>query len=298
MKDGKYTEARKALLEAWSLSRTYDVAAILGQAELELKLYRDAAEHLDFAIQNLAPRESAETLEKIKTGLQSARLKVSELRISVNKPSAVVLVDGQEVGKSPLPGSIFVDVGPHKIEARLDSDCVDSQEITTAMASAYPIELEIPQRTPPAPGSGLGALPPPNSQPNQSDTTSPSLVPLFVGGGVAVVALGLGIGFRVASGSSHDRFVELQESLGRDGCQDSANSSECADLKDAVDSTDFRRNFSTGAFVVGGVAAIGTAVYWFWPRRSARTSIDSAQALRFNAYADATGGAVWVGGDF
>ena len=47
MKDGKFQDARKALLQVWTLRHSYDVAAVLGQAELELKAYRDAAEHLD-----------------------------------------------------------------------------------------------------------------------------------------------------------------------------------------------------------------------------------------------------------
>lgn len=298
MKDGKYAEARNALLEAWSLSHTYDVAAILGQAEIELKLYRDAAEHLDFALRNLAPRESAETLDKIKAGLQSARQKVAELRISVSEPNAIVLVDGQEVGRSPLARSIFVDVGPHKIEARLDADRVDTQNISAAAASAYPIDLTIPERKPSAPSSGLGVAPPP-SQSNQTSSATPSLVPVAIGGGVAVVALGLGIGFRVASSSSHDRLVDLRSSLGSDGCnQGIADSSDCAELKDAADTTDFRRNFSTAAFVVGGAAAVGTAVYWFWPRTAGHAVRGQARALRLSGYADASGGAVWLGGEF
>jgi len=60
---GKYEDAQVLLLEAWHLRRSYDVAAALGQAELELKRYRDAAEHLQYAVKNFAPVKSEKNLD-------------------------------------------------------------------------------------------------------------------------------------------------------------------------------------------------------------------------------------------
>src|SRR4029078_1788111 len=58
IESGSFESARQTLLEAWKLQRSYDVAGALGQAELELKRNRDAAEHLDYSIRDFPPSES------------------------------------------------------------------------------------------------------------------------------------------------------------------------------------------------------------------------------------------------
>src|SRR5882672_10503221 len=44
----QYADARRLLLEAWELRQSYDVAASLGDTELKLGLFPEAAEHLSF----------------------------------------------------------------------------------------------------------------------------------------------------------------------------------------------------------------------------------------------------------
>jgi hypothetical protein len=298
MKDGKYADARKILLEAWSLRRTYDVASVLGQAELELKLYRDAAEHLDFALKNFAPRESAETLEKVKTGLQTAKLHVAELRISVNEPNAQIWLDGQQVGTSPLLSSLFVATGPHTIEARLDVDRVARQTVDAASGSAYTLDLVLAERPVAGPSSGLESSPPPMAL-RDRPSDSPSLVPVFVSGGLFVAGLAVGIGYRVAAASSHDELEALQAKTGRDGCSTgSAAFANCEAQREAGESVDSRRNVSTAGFFVAGAAAVGTAVYWFWPRSAASAGASHKPRFLVSGAPAPGGGSVVVVGSF
>ncbi len=300
MKDGKYPEARKALLEAWNLRHTYDVAAILGQAELELKLYRDAAEHLDFAMKNLAPRESAETLDKIKSGLQTARLQVAELRISISEPNAKVTVDGQEIGTSPLPGSVFVTSGSCKIEARLGDDRIASQTVQASMGNAYNVELSIPQPKPSAPPTSLAEVTQPVATPDAGADTSPSLVPVIIGGSLFVAGAAMGIGYRVAASSSKDDLDALRAQNGADGCSTGAASpADCAAQQSAAEDVDSRRNLSTVGFVVAGAAAVGTAIYWFWPRSSsAAASARRDQKFLLSGGPTRGGGSLILSGSF
>src|SRR5690606_16252779 len=116
------------------------------------------------------------------------------------------------------------------------------------------------------PSSGLGSPPPPAEEVDPVGR-SPSLVPVFVGGGLLVAGLAVGVGYRVAAGASKDDLESLQRKTGRDGCKTgTAAAGDCEAQRDAGENVDTRRNLSTAAFVVAGAAAVGTAVYWFWPR--------------------------------
>src|SRR5688500_3293923 len=98
----EFERARQLLTAALSDCPSYDVAGALGQAELELKRYRDAAEHFDYAISTFPPGESRELLAKTKEGLERAKKHVATLRVAVNQPGAEILIDDRRVGTSPL----------------------------------------------------------------------------------------------------------------------------------------------------------------------------------------------------
>ncbi len=301
MKEGKFQDARKALQQVWIIRQSYDVAAILGQVELELKAYRDAAEHLDFALRNLAPRESAETLANIKTGLVSAKQHVGELRLTVNEARVPITLDGKDVGSSPLASSIFVEPGSHVVRAQLSSDRVASQTIQAVSGNAYTVELTLPVEsasTPIAPSSGLGEPPHPPARPdNVSD--APSIVPVVVGGSIVLAGLGLGIGYRVAASSKFDDLQALQEKNGPNGCNTgAAASADCDAAKSAGESVDVRRNISTASFVVAGAALVGTAVYWLWPRSSTEAAAARRPIFSVSGAPAPHGGSLFVSGSF
>jgi len=54
LKEGKKQEALAAYREAWKLRKSYDVAGNLGSLEIDLGLFRDAAEHLSYALSHYA----------------------------------------------------------------------------------------------------------------------------------------------------------------------------------------------------------------------------------------------------
>lgn len=299
MKDGKFQEARKALLQVWNMRQSYDVAAVLGQAELELKAYSDAAKHLDFALKNLAPRESADTLANIKTGLATAKQHVAEVRLTVNESSSRIFVDGSEAGLSPLVGSLYLAPGQHLIEARLDSDRVAKQSLRASSGTTYTVDLTVPAPTtgPSVPGSGLGSPDPAPPQTVDRSDAGPSIVPVIVGGSIALVGAGLGIGYRLAASSKEDDAQTLKRTIGNSGCMTGAANADCKAALDAARSVDTRRDISTAGFVVAGAALVGSAVYWFWPR-SATERTSQASHLLVTGAPTPSGGSMFVSGSF
>lgn len=137
----KFEVARSHLLEAFKLSPSFDVAGALGQAELELRRYRDAAEHLDLSLRNFPPSESLELRKKVSDGLELAKKRVCALRLSVAPAGTEVRVDGALIGTAPVAPQVFVEPGARVLEARLASGETDSITIRAAAGSEQSLSL-------------------------------------------------------------------------------------------------------------------------------------------------------------
>lgn len=254
---GKVDDARHLLLEAWSVRQTYDVAAALGQAELELKLYRDAAEHLDFAVRNFAPLESEVALDGVKNDLRAAKSQVAEVRIAVNEPGATVSVNGKAVGQSPLAASVYLDPGNHAFGAKL-ADRAQDKRMALARGGSYDLQLVIPPAS---------ALPPDAATANNKNYTPPIIT--AVAGGVA---LGTGIALLVMAGSKDRKREDMLDSIpGMSRCGTGAPSpSDCSEVEDLAKSA---LHFRTGAYVSFGAAiGAGVATYLLWPKDSPKSA--------------------------
>ena len=83
LKEAKYDEARKRLWEAWQIRPNPDVGAVLGQAELLVGLYRDAASHLDWTLKNFSPARPEKSLQSVRDLYAQALIHVAGLRIEV-----------------------------------------------------------------------------------------------------------------------------------------------------------------------------------------------------------------------
>jgi len=117
---GQWEKARELFMQAFALKRHYQIAAALGRAEVQLGKYRDAAEHLSWAIQQGGAEMDAAQRKAFPEMLEKARGRVGVLSISVDPPGAEVVVNGRSMGTAPLPGPVFVDAGPVIVEVRLE----------------------------------------------------------------------------------------------------------------------------------------------------------------------------------
>lgn len=255
--DSKFLQARALLLEAWSLSPSYDVAAALGEAELELKMYRDAAEHFDFALKHTAPTSSQEGIETVKKDLRSAKADVAELRISVNEAAAKVFLDGKEVGVGPL--SAFVEPGEHLVEARLD-ERVGKKSSRFERGSTYDVVLVVPNGAGvPTPTSGLGTNPARDTQPNYT----PPIVTAVAGGAFLVT----GVVLVAVAASKDSKKSDLLDGLAaKNGTECGAGNptgDKCKEIQDLSKSAATFKSLAIGSFV--GAAAAGVLTYFLWP---------------------------------
>jgi hypothetical protein len=273
------------LLRAWAIRKTYDVAISLGQLELALNQARDAAEHLDFALRNFPPQQSADMLRQVRSDFARAESQVGTLSVNVSHPGARVPVDGTLVGTAPLLAPIFLTVGSHTISADLDGSQAEKTVVAKAsITTSLSLELLRPQ-SPPAE----------TAYPQQS--AAPSRVPVFVGGAVVVVGVGLGVGFALAAGSKTRQSDSLRESIEPGTCY-VGGESRCGQLRDTVEAHDRYRDFSTSGFVLAGAALAGTLLYWTVTESSSSHQVARGSRIRLGAAATSQNAALWVGGAF
>ncbi|MCC6553526.1 MAG: PEGA domain-containing protein [Polyangiaceae bacterium] len=277
---GKLREAHEAYRSAWALKQTFDIAANLANAELQLGMKAEAAEHLAFCIRSFPATGAKAQLDRVKAQFEAARKEVAALVVSVTVEGAEVLVDGQPVGRAPLGREVFVMPGPHVVEARLEGYEAARTPVEASAGGTHELGLS-PVKEKPA-VSGGAAVPGPGSKPRvkeKPEEAPPPSVAIVLGGtAVAVVGLGMGVGFTVAANGKNSDADALRAPGGDSACLQQPRPSTCDALKEAKGEVDTLTNAAIGGFVVGGVAAVATAVYALWPRERAAKATDMGVA--------------------
>src|SRR5450631_2396980 len=244
--EGKYTDALRIYSEAWHLKQSPDIAANLAQTEAELGKHRDAAEHFAFALAHLLPSSTDEQKTALAAGLEIEKKEVGTLHVTVEPGDAALNVDGAPV-TLPTNGDLYVEPGDHRASVTREGYQVNEQTVHVSKGSARVlwIRLEPADGAAASPASSAPGGTNPSSElprdsanrPSLSDSggrSSRSLVPAFVGGGLAVAGVAVGIGFLLA-GNSHDQTVV---NLGREipspnGCAPGTlRGHDCAALHD------------------------------------------------------------------
>ncbi len=265
MNEKHWVEARRLLLDLWLKSRTYDVAASLGQIEYQLRNYSLAARYLAFALANVPPMEKPETVARFQEAFTEVKKLVAVAELALLPPEAVPYVDGAAVDTS-LGNSVYLDPGVHNFEARLGAGNSTARVLDLEAGEVYKVELQV---NPNAPSESDGAAPP---APISGGHNSPeparnerSLIPVYVGAGVTAVGVGLALAFGSAARSARNDAQTIRERIGASGCRSGAAS--MADCAAALDAYDRQRADATlakvgvGIAVVGGVATAGYLVY-------------------------------------
>ncbi len=277
-------EAERLFAEAFALRKSADIAANLGQSQLEQQKYRAAAEHFQWALVNLLPSASDAQRRAVENGLARARAEVAVLRLDIKPDGSDVLVGEQNLGKTPITGDVYVDPGEVIISGKHDGFVAIDKRVMAAKGTEQAVEIALaskavdaPPPTAPIPVASESAIT--ATSPSDHPPAGKSLVPAFIATGVAVAGGVVGLVFTVNANSKESDADSLRDDLnGRGGCGDggTAPSLQCAGLADQRKSVDSSRNIAIGAFVVGGVAAL-TAGYFYWDALAHRSGSAAAQ---------------------
>ncbi|HEX4476228.1 MAG TPA: PEGA domain-containing protein [Polyangiaceae bacterium] len=302
----QYAEAYRSLRAAWDLAPSYRTAAELGQVELQIAAYRDAATHLAYCLRHLPADVEPTAREHIEQGLAEAREHTAALRIRVTVEDADVTVDGASVGRSPLEGVVFVEPGAHELAATRLGYVETSQTVQAPVRAALDVTLNLVPTSPSSPISALPlapappapAAPPEDATPHASSGLPPATWVLIIGGSLTAVALGTAIGFEVKGSSDNSDVQKLAAQVGASTSSCSSSTAPtCSQLVDKRSDRNSANEIATGMGITTGVLAAATAITAFvlWPHKRAS---GKDTALRIDAGGNATGGTVWIGGHF
>jgi hypothetical protein len=258
---GQYAQARASFLAAWSLEPHWSIALALGDCFLKMGRYRDAAEHLDFALRTMPPAHASRPLAE--KAMAEVRTHVAALSVDVDREGAALFVDGIRIGTAPLPGPAFVEPGRRNVEARYPDRKASIVSVEAVAGATHPVRLrlEAPKTVQPTPEEPIPV--------RQDPPSNTKYVVLGTGLGLAAVAAGFGVVYAGKKSDASDDISSLQDKidrdLGPDGCAGSS-SVLCSDLRSRFDDESAASTRATVSWVAAGVLLSATAVtYLAWP---------------------------------
>ncbi|MBK7581323.1 MAG: hypothetical protein IPI67_14050 [Myxococcales bacterium] len=255
------------------------MAGNLGDVEVFQGKFRDAAEHLEYSLRNWPAGQEA-SRKRTAARFEEAKQKIGTLTLKVSE-GADISVNGKPVGKSPLPGPVFIDAGAATIEAKIGEKVV-KKTVALDVGDAREIELVIegeaaavgPVAGPPGNGDGSGGA---NANGNASGDLKPpggssvKTVGMIASGAVALIGLGVGVGFYMKKQSAKDDAegfaADAVKQFGSGGCPKSGKTGVCADLADANDKAESSGTISTIGFIGAGVGAAGLVAFMLMPSK-------------------------------
>jgi len=248
----QWQKAHVSFLAAWNLKKHYQIGGNLGDCELKMGRYRDAAEHLAYAVREANKDKDSDDAERARVEhlFAEVRTKVGTIEVRVRPPGAEVLLDGIMVGTAPLAEPLFVDPGEHVVSARMEGRASAKRTVSAPAGSAHTLALTL---------LPLSAEPAPEAKP-------PIAPWIALGGVLAAGGIGAGLAMTVAANSKSADAAMLRERFGSSGCFSPApgTGAACATLRNLVEAQGTFSNAAVGGFVAGGVFALGTLGLAAW----------------------------------
>ena len=216
-------------------------------------------------------KRTAERYAEAKQKIGSLTLKVSE--------GAEITVNGKSVGKSPLPGPVFVSPGAATVIATI-GDKTMKKTVALDVGESREVEIVIEGEAaavgPVAPPSENGSAGASASGSATGDVKPPTgssfkTIGMIASGAVAVIGLGVGVGFYMKKQSAKDEAEGFKDDsikqVGAGGCPESGATGACADLADANDRAKSARTISTVGFIGAGVGAAAFVAFALMPSK-------------------------------
>lgn len=275
----------------------------LGVCEEALGKHRDAAEHLDLALEQRNTL-SPEQRRRFEAAQSKAENQVSWLVISVDPPDAEVLVDGKSIGASKPSHIVFVEPGRHTVRARLTghAEAVNAVDAPKARWSGVWLRLSRAPRTlsQAAPKAGPRALtssragaPAPVTSAGRTAKTWRT-VGIVTTASLAVLGTSFLIGDTVLDDQVEERASKIRERGGPWACRGEVFREDCEDLHTIASARDVLNPLAVWSLIGAGVVGGATLSSFWWapaepPRARAQIRVvPTASARQAGAMITAT----------
>ena len=283
-------KAYKILVPLVERIPAFDAIGLLGQTELAMGKYRDAAEHLSLAIRNTPQDKAAEALPIFKQELENAKAKVVTLRITVDKPGTEITIDDKAIDKSPIDYEIYVEPGSRTILATHPTDGSAKSVIDVVAGESRVINLTVGKTDDNKAIAPLKYKPDDLDKPSKLEVNQPPVnekksgietktIVLIAGGAVTlaagVTATVFGLKARSAEDDAKDTLKQVESEFGKNACLSASGktASLCSNIRQKLDDHDSAARVYNIALPVTIGAAVATGlVYFLWPKHAAPTN--------------------------
>ncbi len=258
---GDATTALMHMRRAFALQPDYRNAGGLGQIELHLGRYRDAAEHLEQSLREYPAAGDPEAKGLVMQGFAEARARVVTLTLEGQQPGVELLVDGEVVATLPVEHDLFIEPGEHTFHFRKTGFEGNEAHLYVPAGSNHTLR---PQMRPVAEGA-----PAPSTAVRTKETEVGTLI-LVTGGVLTVAAVGVGVGFHFGAEAARDDAARQRAALretdtacvsGRTapGCGNLHNTLQLATDRDRVASLAFLGSAGAALLTLGVYGLIGAS---------------------------------------
>jgi hypothetical protein len=279
---GRWAAASEKLKEALAIKETPGLRYHL--AHCEEQAGELVAASLEYARASELIRAGAQAPDVAQLlALADQRLVAQIPKLVLDVPADIqgvsVEIDGHPINPTVLRNPIPLDPGTHQVTAHAPNRGDFKEQVELTVGQSHTLVLVFPQRGPaPPPATAKTTVQPSPAVPERRGVTSRTIA-LIGEGALAAAGLGLGIGFTIARANAADRVTRWQGEIDArsgsagGGCQETATSPECAELRAAID--DHRRSSTlmTVGYVGAGVGLTAGVLTWvFWPKGNAHVS--------------------------
>jgi hypothetical protein len=257
--------ARDCYLKSWDIKHHFTIAANLADVEMKLGHYAEAVGYLKYIMANV-PESQADKRKLAETMLLECRSYLTAVHVATDVTDATVLVDGRDVGQTPLREDLLLEPGKHVISVTKPGYGNQTQELS---AEGNHVDITLTLEKPAASPAPPVAAPAIQTQVNTEDSghTSGYRIGAYVGFGVGVLGIGAGTYFLLKAQSTQS---DSDHSFS--ACTPNCSASAQQDIASLDTSAQHQRTGAAVSYIVGGVGlATGITLLLLEPKNQAKT---------------------------
>lgn len=284
---GNTFDAYDAYARAFSLSPSFDIACNLGRSESEMGKLREGAAHLRYCLKNFPASSRTEMRQaEAKFGqlLSKVAGQLAQVALKVEQAGAMVAVNGEDLGTTPLSESIFLNPGSTQLLVSKVGYTDEVFEFVAQAGSQHEMNVKLrpsssvsqPARSSNAKGGMPVRVTPLNgfselthgAKRSEALHSPPLRTALLIGGSAVTLAgLSLGTVFALQAADEHAAFRwqrgVVERDLGAAGCLGQMGAPSCVQLEAHLESAAKKERVSFFALASASGFGLGTAALWF-----------------------------------
>ncbi len=143
-KQHQFEKAAIEFARAYELKPSYKILFNIAQAENMLEHYARALNAYENYLSQGGEEIAEDRLAMVKEEINRISKQVGYIEINSQQKGALVLIDGEESGKTPLDSPVIVDVGKREVEIVIDNSSVFKRIYRVASGQLIKIDLNSP----------------------------------------------------------------------------------------------------------------------------------------------------------